>query len=141
MASTVKTLKPIELAFWNDYLKRTSPSRRVRTPFIEAAFAGNRKVTDRLIRLYLRGRKIAGSSLVRDFKAAGDPLPRVGNYWIILDSKERPRCLVRTIRIEINRFANIPKRVVLAEGEGDLSIEHWKRVHRNAYSRFLRKWG
>lgn len=108
---------------------------------MEASFAGGRRVTDGLIRLYLEGKKTAGSSLVKDFRTAGDPLPKAGNYWIILDSRERPRVLVQTMRVEINLFGKIPRAVVRAEGEGDLSTAHWKKVHRKAYLPRLAEWG
>lgn len=137
----MKNLKRRELAFWNEYLETLPRARRPRRSFVGASFAGNRKCTDGLLRLYLDGKKTAGSSLVLDFISVGDPLPRVGNYWILLDSRCRPRCLLRTVRTEINIFKRIPKRIARAEGEGDLSVEFWKRVHRTVYSPFLKKWG
>ena len=137
----MKRLKPLERAFWNNYLAQLPASARPRTPFVEAAFAGGQEGTDALISLYRQGKKAAGSGLVKDYESAGDPLPKVGNYWIILDSRERPQFLVKTIRIEINLFGNIPKAVARAEGEGDLSVSHWKKVHRNFYLPFLAKWG
>jgi uncharacterized protein YhfF len=137
----MRKLKPLELAFWREYLDHLAAHRMPRKPFVEAAFAGGREATDGLIRLYRQGKKTAGSSLVEDFKSAGDPLPKVGNYWIILDSKERPQFLVRTVRIEINRFGGIPASVARAEGEGDLSAAYWKAVHRKAFLPSLAKWG
>jgi uncharacterized protein YhfF len=137
----MKRLKPLERAFWNDYLARLSAGDRPRKPFVEAAFAGGREGTDALIRLYREGKKTAGSGLVKDYKTAGDPLPKVGNYWIILDSRERPQFIVKTLRTEINMFGKIPKSVARAEGEGDLSISYWKEAHRAFFSPFLSKWG
>lgn len=134
-------LRPIERAFFNEYLSRLPAGRRPRRPIITASYAGARGVTDALIRLYLDGRKTAGSSLAKDFSTAGDPMPKRGDYWIILDSRRRPRCLVRTVRVERNRFGAVPDSVALAEGEGDMSVAHWKRVHRRAYGPYLSKWG
>lgn len=137
----MKRLKPLERAFWNSYLAQLPIKGRPRKPVVEAAFAGGRKGTDALIRLYRQGKKTAGSGLVQDYVSAGDPLPKVGNYWIILDSHERPQFLVKTIRTEINLFGAIPKAVARAEGEGDLSVAHWKKAHRNFYLPFLAQWG
>lgn len=134
-------MKPQDRKFWNEYLAGLPPARRPRAPHVEAAFAGNRKITDALIALYLAGKKTAGSGLVKDYVTAGDPLPKVGNYWIALDSRNRPRCLLKTLRVETNIFKNIPKRVAIAEGEGDLSVSYWQRVHRKFYSPFVKKWG
>lgn len=137
----MKKLKPAEDAFWKGYLAGLPAGRGPRKPFVEAAFAGTRETTDGLIRLYRSGRKTAGSGLVADFKTAGDPLPKAGNYWIILDGRRRPRLLVRTVRVEFNLFAEIPAAVARAEGEGDLSVSSWKKIHRKAYLPFLAKWG
>lgn len=137
----MRALKPAERVFFAEYLARLPARRRPRRPFVEASYPGRRAVADKLIRLYLAGKKCAGSSLVRDFESAGDPLPRRGNYWIALDGRGRPRLLLRTLRVEINRFGAIPRRVVAAEGEGDLSTGYWKRVHRAAWAPHLTKWG
>jgi uncharacterized protein YhfF len=137
----MKPLKARERAFWNAWRATLPPSRRPRRAFVEAGFAGARKTTDALIRLYLAGRKSAGSGLVADYRSAGDPLPKAGNYWIALDSRGRPRCLLRTRRVEFHAFGRMPARVARAEGEGDRTRAHWRRVHRRLYAPFLKKWG
>lgn len=134
-------LKLVERKFWNEYVAGLPRSRRPRNPRVEASFAGNRKITDSLLALYLAGKKSAGSGLVKDYVTMGDPLPKVGNYWILLDSRRRPRLLLKTIRVEINRFRKVPRRIAVAEGEGDRSLRHWRRVHRKFFSPFLEKWG
>ena len=134
-------LKKSERRFWTEYFAALPPARRPRRPSVHAACAGDAKITDGLIALYLAGKKSAGSGLVKDYRTAGDPLPKVGDYWIVLDSRRRPRLLLKTVRVEINIFKDIPKRIAVAEGEGDLSVAHWKRVHERFYSSFLNKWG
>lgn len=137
----MKSLTREPSAFWARYLKTLLSARRPRRARVAAGFAGDKKVTDGLIRLYLDGRKTAGSSLTADFSSAREPLPKPGNYWIILDSRRHPRLIVRTDKVVLSIFKNIPKYVARAEGEGDLSVAHWKRVHRKAYSPFLARWG
>lgn len=137
----MKSLTREQAAFWDRYLKTLPPARHPRHARVEAGFAGDKKVTDGLIRLYLDGRKTAGSSLAADFLSAREPLPKPGNYWIILDGRRHPRLIVRTDKVVLSIFKNIPKYVARAEGEGDLSVAHWKRVHRKAYSPFIARWG
>ena len=137
----MKKLKPRERSFWKEYLAALPPGARPQNPFVAAAFAGRREGTDSLIRLYRLGKKTAGSGLVADYESAGDPLPKVGAYWIVLDSRRRPRLLAKTLRTEINVFRDIPKAVARAEGEGDLSVSHWKKAHRDFYRPFLAGWG
>lgn len=106
---------------------------------VTASMPGNREIADHLISLYLEGKKTAGSGLVRDFELAGDPLPTVGNYWIILDSIEKARCIAKTIRTEIYPFNKVTDEVVIAEGEGDLSREYWLEAHRKFFLPYLNK--
>lgn len=112
---------------------------------MEAAAAGSNEITDSLIHLYLSGRKTAGSSVVEFYRTEGVPLPQVGNYWIILDSKERPACIARTTRTTINKFMDVPVDIAIAEGEGDLSLRYWRDAHRDffhaAYAASFKKWG
>lgn len=98
-------------------------------------------MTDGLLSLYLRGIKTAGSSIAEDFVSAGDPLPQAGDYWIFLNGRDEPSCILRTERVVFNKFGEVPVEIARAEGEGDLSIEHWRRVHAEIYGPQLAGWG
>ncbi|NUT18741.1 MAG: ASCH domain-containing protein [Hamadaea sp.] len=137
----MRHLNEPELLFWQAYLQTLPPESRPAEPFVEASFAGPRESTDELLSLYLTGRKTAGSSIKEDFIAAGDPLPKVGNFWILLNSREEPGCLLRTEKIVEHKFYDVPPEIAVAEGEGDLSLEHWRRVHRAIYEPHLAEWG
>lgn len=137
----MSTLREIERKYWQDYLSTLAEEERPVQPRVVAFHAGNREITDGLLDLYLAGKKTAGSSIVEDFISAGDPLPEVGNYWIFLDSKDQPRLILRTEKITVHKFYDVPAEVAVAEGEDDLSIESWRRVHENLYGPFLKGWG
>src|SRR5262249_49365667 len=95
---------------------------------------------DELLQLYLDGKKSAGSSLVIDYVTGGEELPKVGNFWIILDSHGVPKCIVKTIRITIHQFDQIPEEVAIAEGEGDSSLAYWTKAHRHFFEPYLQRW-
>jgi uncharacterized protein YhfF len=137
----MENLNQPEKIYWEKYLSALPEVERPKNPHVTASFAGNREITDELLALYLNGKKCAGSSIVEDFLTAGDPLPKVGNYWIFLNSKDEPSCILRTEKITIYKFKDIPIEIVLAEGEGDLSIAYWRRVHTELYLPFLAQWG
>lgn len=63
------------------------------------------------------------------------------NYWIALDQNQDPKCILRTVRIAINQFKNIPDEIAKAEGEGDCTVDSWKKAHRAIYTPFLKQWG
>lgn len=134
----VMNLNKIELEYWNSYL--STLDEKPTQPMVEASIAGNEEIADQLLDLYLMGKKTAGSGLVKDYELSGDDLPKVGNYWIILDSQKVPRCIVKTVRVEIHQFDQVPKEVAIAEGEGDLSLEYWQKAHIEFFTPFLENW-
>ena len=109
--------------------------------WVEASYAGNQLSTDQLLGLYLSGKKTAGSGIVEDFISAGDPLPQVGNFWILLNSLGEPGCILRTERVVLNKFKDVSKEIAVAEGEGDLSLHYWQESHRRFFAPFLAGWG
>jgi len=132
-------LNNIELEFWNKYLS-TLPEKP-KNLSVRASMAGNRELANKLLNLYLIGHKTAGSGLVKDYQNCNEQLPKVGEFWIILDSNSVPKCIVKTIKVEINNFDQIPESIAIAEGEGDLSLEYWKKAHRTFFTPFLKKLG
>lgn len=134
-------LKDSEKSYWHRYLDTIEESKRPERPFITSSFAGNKDCTDELLGLYLSGKKTAGSSLAEDFLAAGDPLPKVGNFWILLNSRNQPSCILRTINVLTYKFKDVPEQIALLEAEGDLSLEYWRKSHTELYSPFLKSWG
>lgn len=132
-------LNNVELDYWNSYLSTLDEKPKV--PNVEASIAGNDEIADQLLDLYLTGKKTAGSGLVKDYELSGDELPKVGNHWILLDSKKSPRCIVKTVRVEFYQFDQVPREVAIAEGEGDLSLEYWRNAHINFFRTFLKDWG
>ncbi|PNQ54503.1 ASCH domain-containing protein [Vibrio sagamiensis] len=64
----------------------------------------------------------------------------VGNYWIVLDSNSEPRLILKTVKTEIHKFLDVPEYIVIAEREGDLSLEYWREAHTKFYEPHLSSW-
>lgn len=137
----MEKLKDNERQYWEGYLRTLSVEDWPENPSVLASMAGNRDITDELLQLYLTGKKTAGSGIAEDYIFAGEPLPKAGNYWILLNSKNQPCCILKTEKVMTNKFKDVPAQIAIAEGEGDLSLEHWRCVHTEIYSPFLAKWG
>lgn len=126
---------------WDAYLATLPPDDPAHTAPVSSGMPGDERIADRLVGLYLDGRKTAGSGLVADYENAGDALPQVGDHWIVLDASGAPRCIVRTETVEFHAFRDVPERIAVAEGEGDLSLDHWRRGHARFFAPFLAEWG
>ena len=127
--------------FWNAFIETLSENEKPHSPSVSAAYAGTVDITDELIALYLAGKKTAGSSLVDDFRSSGDPLPKLGDFWIMLDRFGHPKCIAKTVQVEINKFKDVPDRIAAAEGEGDLSLNYWRNSHKKFFAPHLSSWG
>ena len=57
-------LKAEEKKYWDSYVKTLLVEEKPIDPIVTAAFAGNAEITDVLLKLYLNGKKSAGSSIV-----------------------------------------------------------------------------
>ncbi len=54
---------------------------------------------------------------------------RIGSYNIILDGQNVPVCVIRLISMQLVRFCDVTEAFARKEGEGDLSLEYWKKEH------------
>jgi uncharacterized protein YhfF len=85
---------------------------------------------DKLASLVQEGIKTATCSSYDLYVAENEPIPKVGDYSIILDSKDNAVCIVRTSKITICPFKDVTAEHAFKEGEGDRSLEYWRRVHK-----------
>lgn len=129
----------MERAYWRTYLGALEEGAP--EPPVQASVAGDACIADSLLGLYLDGSKRAGSGLVRDYEHSNETLPEIGDHWIVLDASGAPRCILETVRVEVRRFDEVPERVAIAEGEGDLSLAYWREAHRKFFTPFLEDWG
>ncbi|WP_219106044.1 ASCH domain-containing protein [Austwickia sp. TVS 96-490-7B] len=127
-------------AFWADARLRTRLSRPAGslenqtlgpTPPLAWAFGGvgAPEQADELLGLVLRGLKTATASSLWDYEYEGEALPEVGRLSIVLDGEGMPRALIQTTSVDIVPFDQVGPEHVVAEAEGDLSVEHWREVH------------
>ena len=126
--------------YWQKYLAQ-SRFKDHEDIVVSASMPGDGAIADGLVALYLNGKKRAGTGLVKDYEQGGDPLPEVGNFWIVLDSSGKPRCILRTVKVIKQSFDCVREDIAAAEGEGDLSVEYWQQAHRLFFSPQLAKLG
>lgn len=98
------------------------------------AFGATPEQADELLDLVLSGTKTATASALWDYEAEGEDLPTVGTLGIVVDSDAVPRALVVTTRVRVVPFDEVDEAHAHAEGEGDRTLEHWRRVHREFFS-------
>lgn len=85
---------------------------------------------DNLGALVLLGHKTGTASAYEWYTTdPDDHLPQLGDYSVILDSLDNALCVIRTTRLEVLPFCDVPSEHAAKEGEGDRSLAYWRREH------------
>ena len=84
---------------------------------------------DGLAALVRAGIKTATCSAYDLYEAEGEDLPQAGDTSVILDSRDEAVCIIRTTRVYIVPFDEVSAEHAFREGEGDRSLEYWRKVH------------
>ena len=98
------------------------------------SFGATPEQSDELVQLVLDGSKTATSSALWDYEAADEPLPERGALGIVLDGSAQPRALVVTTDVRVVPFDEVDAEHACLEGEGDLTLEHWREVHERFFT-------
>jgi uncharacterized protein YhfF len=105
------------------------------------SFCGGGKVGDELADLVIEGRKTATASAHELYRVENSPMPSKDGLSIILRSDGEAVCIIRTTDVRICRFCEVTPEHAYKEGEGDRSLEHWRTVHQECFSKELEEHG
>ena len=122
--------------FWRDYLETLPESMRASQGSPQAwGFGDSPEMADELGGLVVQGIKTATCSLYWEYEAGLEVLPEVGGLSIILDGRGAPLCLIETASLEFKPFNAVGAEFAYDEGEGDRSLDYWRRVHWEVFSK------
>lgn len=96
---------------------------------------------DHLADLVLRGIKTATCSALPLYELDGEPLPEVGAYSVVLDSRDQAVCIIQTTKVYQTPFRQITAEHAFREGEGDRSLVYWQKVHEAFFTMELQEAG
>ena len=98
-------------------------------------FSDNAKEATELSALVDQGIKRATASALWAFEKTGTQVPVVGGIFLVVDGQGEAVCIVKTTKVSIIPFNEISEENAFREGEGDRSLEYWRRVHVEYYKR------
>jgi uncharacterized protein YhfF len=129
-------MKPSAAAMWAAYLSSVGNPVTPKVPAVWH-FCDNPADADTCAALVLAGRKRATAPSKWYFESRNLPLPAVGDLDIVTDWQGNAQCIIRTTGVSVVRFCDVTAGHALAEGEGDGSLEFWRKVHWHYYHREL----
>jgi uncharacterized protein YhfF len=110
--------------------ERLHPELRRRDRFLEAfAFGDSECMATELADLVLRGIKRATASLVWSYEHDQKPQPKAGALSIVTTWNKEPLCVIETTTVDVVPFDNVSEDFARTEGEGDGTLESWRRNH------------
>lgn len=84
---------------------------------------------NKLISLVLSNKKTATTYLYK----CDEDLPVIGEESIICYDDGKEACIVKTVDYKVMRFKEMTLEYAKLEGEGDLSLDYWKKVHNDFF--------
>ncbi|MGV3487521.1 MAG: ASCH domain-containing protein [Tuberibacillus sp.] len=122
------------LAYWNAYWKGKKAPERVSAWQFGAD-------PDELARLVVEGVKTATCSAYILYELENEPLPTTEDYSIILNSKDEPVAIIKTVDVAITPMNQVNEAFAIAEGEGDRTYEYWWAAHVKFFTEALNEVG
>ena len=98
-------------------------------------FGIGRDNAEELANLVLTGKKRATASLVWEYENTPEDAPLIGGYSVVTDYARNPKCIVRTTELRVVPFNEVDAEFAFDEGEGDQSLDYWRQIHWDYFSR------
>ncbi len=125
---------------WGDYL-----DKHLEDAFVDAPkalhFGENEKDANEYTNLVLNGIKRATSPSLLGLQHRNESLPKIGDFMVITNWEGRAQCIVRTTKVQLRPFFSIDAQYAKLQGEGDQSLDYWKKIHWDRYTRELASFG
>jgi uncharacterized protein YhfF len=94
------------------------------------SFGDSPELADELCGLVLAGKKHATCWPVSEGQQTF-----VGKKMVVLDGAGQPAAVVETLELTMRRFDEVDRSFAFDEGEGDRTLEYWRRAHRRYFTR------
>lgn len=122
---------------WNSYLAE-NPQFLAKDLPPSFYFCDNEKDANECAELVIKGIKKATATSLWWYEKNSESLPNVGDQYIVTDWNGAAKVIIETTKVEYVPYCKIISDFAEVEGEGDKSLEYWKRVHEPYYKREMK---
>ncbi|HJO94657.1 MAG TPA: ASCH domain-containing protein [Victivallales bacterium] len=121
------------IPYWEKFIK--TRNKKAASKFYEVFhFTMDKNSANQLAELVLQGKKRATSSLYWDYDSS-DELPKKNYFSIVTNWDGIPLCIIETIKVDIIPYNEVSKEFAAMEGEGDCSLDYWRRIHWDSFTK------
>lgn len=104
-------------------------------------FCDNENDDNECAELVVKGIKQATATSLWWYEKHNESLPEVGDRHIVTDWEGNAIAIIETIKVEPTPYNQITPEFAIIEGEGDRTLDYWKKVHRAYYKREMEPYG
>ncbi|UJH68870.1 ASCH domain-containing protein [Allomuricauda sp. SCSIO 65647] len=127
-------------SLWGDFLDAHLEFANEDAPRV-VHFCDNEKDANKCADLVCKDIKRATSHSLLGLQLRGEPLPQIGDFVVVTDWSGKAKCLIRTTSVKLLPYFAIHAEHARLEGEGDKSLDYWRKVHWDYYTRELEPFG
>lgn len=113
--------------YWNTYASKANLN--LETPEAWMFGDGSKEMGDELGQLVVKGLKTGTCSAHCIYEIENEPLPKIGQYDIVLDGSHQPLAIIQYTNVELVKMNEVTAEFAKSEGEGDLSYQYWYDAH------------
>ena len=126
--------------FWAEFLGE-NPQIEPATPYQVWYFSNNSQSARDLAGLVMSGKKIATASLKAVNEIEPEKAPIDDGYSVVTTFEGEPLCVIQTTEIRHIPFNEVDAGFAFDEGEGDQTLDDWRKAHRSYFSREAPQYG
>lgn len=122
---------------WNRFINLHPDYSKIE--FTSWHFCNSQKCADELAVLVKAGIKTATCSLNYWYENGNEKHPEAGEFNVITNWDGTAQCITKTVKVTEMIFRDMTEELAAREGEGDRTLEHWRRVHIRYFTDELKK--
>ena len=104
-------------------------------------YGDSAELSKEMLSLIRSGRKRAGTGLLWGYEHDREHIAKAGDIEIVFDHLREPALVTRIISSEIVPYREVTAEYAAIEGEGDGSLEYWRKAHWAFFSRECKRIG
>ena len=109
----------------------TLPPGRVRVD----GYGDSAELSESLLQLIRSGQKRAGTGLLWAYEHDGEEIAKTGDVEIVINHLNEPALVTRITSADVVPYSDVTAEYAAIEGEGDGSLEYWRKAHWAFFSR------
>src|SRR5688500_12076467 len=120
--------------YWQEFLE-AAPDVAPDTPYQVWYFGSTDEQARELAELVVAGKKTATASQLETNRLQPEKAPIDNCHSVVTDFEGKPMCIIQTTEIRHLPFGEVDAEFAYDEGEGDQTLDSWRRGHREYFAR------